>query len=44
MSDLPEAPTEADRFDAFRDAHPGWERLSPYEVARLFWAGGRADE
>lgn len=32
--------TDADRFDAFRDAHPGWERLSPFEIARLFWNAG----
>jgi hypothetical protein len=35
---------DANSFDGFRDANPGWQRLTPFEIALLFWRGGRVHE
>ena len=27
-------------FDKFRDDHPHWEQLTPYEISAMFWRAG----
>jgi len=31
---------EVQAFDALRDERAGWETLSPYQIARIFWLAG----
>lgn len=31
---------EVQAFDALRDERTGWETLSPYQIARIFWLAG----